>query len=156
MMQKSHQHSNSFLISAFWIPLLALPIISLTNNQLSIEPELIPKTYYENQLNYFDHRNAVISYWDTIVSQTVDDRQAFQYPSDHKSNRRITISLNKDTPNETQFNFKLNLAKSTSNWSLSNHPQAHQLPRVHKSTTTNFKTEQAALQNQLNWRKKLN
>ena len=73
--RNSLSRNENPLLSAFWIPLFVLPIISLSNNQIKIESAVIPQTFYQHQLNYFDHRNAVITFWDTVISQTGINKQ---------------------------------------------------------------------------------
>ena len=56
--------------SVFWIPLLALLIITLLSQRIKVETPVIPLKFYHHQLDYFDHRNALITYWDNVYSQT--------------------------------------------------------------------------------------
>ena len=81
------------LISAFWIPLLALPIISFLTNHNEIPRGVIPQTFYQHQLDYFDHRNAVITYWDMVASNTNNEDLLLEYLSEHKSNKTIEVNL---------------------------------------------------------------
>ena len=158
-MTKRNSFSNENpLLSAFWIPLFLLPIISLNDNHIKIESTVIPQTFYQHQINYFDHRNAVITFWDTAVSQTGINNQRLRYSSDHKSNRYIkinTIKNNRDS-NDNDFVFNLRLGKTKSHWNLSTSPKGIQLPRVHKLGIQNSQAELMALQFQLGWYKKLN
>lgn len=153
----SNRNENP-LISAFWIPLLALPIISFLTNHNEIPRGVIPQTFYQHQLDYFDHRNAVITYWDMVASNTNNEDLLLEYSSEHKSNKTIEVNLldNHVYHKNNERSLKLSLGNKQSNWSLSTHPRAIQLPRVHKLSRHNSTKDQAAFQIQLSWYTKLN
>ena len=154
---KGLNHNDNPLVSAFWIPLLLLPIISFSTNPNNISPKKSPQTFYQNQLDYFDHRNAVITFWDTFASQTDIANNSLQYLSDHKSNKLININFlqNYELYNNNVLGLKLSLGRKQSDWRLSIHPQAIQLPRIIKLGINNSQIEHKAFQVQLNWTKRL-
>ena len=85
---KFRAKQNSFN-SVFWIPLLALPIITLLSQRIKVGTPVIPLNFYHHQVNYFDHRNAVITYWDNVHSQSDRTSQSFEYSSEHKTTKPV-------------------------------------------------------------------
>ncbi len=143
--------------SVFWIPLLALPIITLLSQRITVETPFIPLKFYQHQLDYFDHRNAVITYWDNVYSQTDGTSQSFEYSSEHKTTKRLNISAKERSYINDFFDYKfdLSIGKSKSKWILSVHPQWIQLPKVHKLSSKESNSEQMTFQLLLSWKKDL-
>mgnify|MGYP001308682410 CR=1 FL=1 len=144
--------------SVFWIPLLALLIITLLSQRIKVETPVIPLKFYHHQLDYFDHRNALITYWDNVYSQTDGTSQSFGYSSEHKTTRRLNISAKEraDINDSFDYKFDLSIGKSKSKWILSIHPQWIQLPKIHEVPSKESNSEQMTLQLLLSWKKHLN